>query len=208
MAKFEDALRAALKANEVGESGNPYALSFAGVGGSGASFGVFQGDTAVNGTALATLQSALAAAKVPVDQIGRILAIVREPCTANAFGTRNPRLALCNAALDCPAGRALVDALDEITFATVQRRIDMVDQTAAKASVPLDDAARLAAGLWINMTGAPTTLLNFIAAQHAPVTLDVMTKYLTDTRFFMLHPQNLAHFEASVQTGLNVLANP
>lgn len=202
---FNTALRAALTSNEIG-AGNPYQLSFASVGSSGASFGIFQGDTAQNDAALKTLQQALVAAKAPVDLIGRVMGVVSEPCTRYDVA-RIGALPYCNAALDCPAGHALVDALDEMTFQTVLRRLDMVDQTAAQHSVTLTDSARLAAGLWINMTGAPTTLLNFIAAQKASVSLSTLTKYLSDTKFFMSHPQNLAHFEASVQAGVAFLSS-
>ena len=47
------AIRAAIKANEIGTE-SPYRLSYARLGVSGASFGIFQGDTNVNHEARAT----------------------------------------------------------------------------------------------------------------------------------------------------------
>jgi hypothetical protein len=52
------AIRAAIKANEIGP-GDPYSLSYAGKANSGASFGIFQNDTAANPQALAALKSIL-----------------------------------------------------------------------------------------------------------------------------------------------------
>ena len=54
------AITAAIKTNEIGNA-SPYALSYAELGASGASFGIFQGDTNVNHTARATLLQALQA---------------------------------------------------------------------------------------------------------------------------------------------------
>ena len=55
------AIRAAIKQNELGNA-SPYCLSYARLGQSGASFGIFQGDTNVNPLARSTLTDVLNAA--------------------------------------------------------------------------------------------------------------------------------------------------
>jgi hypothetical protein len=69
------AIREAIKQNEIGQA-SPYCLSYARLGASGASFGIFQGDTNVNHVARSTLLQALQAASVDADAITRILAAV------------------------------------------------------------------------------------------------------------------------------------
>lgn len=207
MADFNEALRVALKANELGE-GDPYKLNFAGLANSGASFGVFQNDTAANASALETVRQALEAAKAPIDVVGRALGILHRPCTAAAFNPRDGLLDRCNASLASGAGRVLVDQLDEITFKTVLKRLEMAD--AAVGSIKaLTSGARIAVGLWVNMTGEPTSLLSFVTTQPpGGIPLFVIMGYLMKTKFFSAHPQNAEHFEASVQAGLNILASP
>ncbi|MBV8650679.1 MAG: hypothetical protein JO255_04380, partial [Alphaproteobacteria bacterium] len=73
------ALREAIKQNEIGDA-SPYCLSYACKGASGASFGVFQGDTNVNHTARATLRQALVTDGASDEAITRIVDAVSQPC--------------------------------------------------------------------------------------------------------------------------------
>ena len=57
------AIRAALRENEIGNQ-SPYVLSYAELGNSGGSFGVFQGDACVDPNARAALKQVLVAANV------------------------------------------------------------------------------------------------------------------------------------------------
>ena len=62
------AIKEAIKQNEIGDA-SPFQLSYARLGASGASIGVFQGDTNVSHTARATLAAALRAAGIEVLRI-------------------------------------------------------------------------------------------------------------------------------------------
>ena len=73
------ALKLAIKQNEVGNS-SPYCLTYARMGTSGASFGIFQGDTNVNQTARNTLRQVLQKAGVSSNDCNRIIAGVSQPC--------------------------------------------------------------------------------------------------------------------------------
>ena len=111
---LQGGLKAALRLHEIGNT-SPYALSFAGKGNSGASFGFMQGDLAAHQPGVVeAFQTALSAAGVPDRQI----ASLRQRLSAHL--TRNPLTAeetdLVNRALDAPAGRAAVDAMDQAIF--------------------------------------------------------------------------------------------
>jgi len=202
------AIEAALKANE---GGQPYALSFAGKGSSGASFGLFQADTAANPNALATLRAVLAGAGMDPGQMQGILAAVSVPCPVDPLSPAD--LQATDAALSSPQGRALVDALDDHSLARVGADLDLATNAASAAGASIATAGQLAICLWCNMSGAPTMLLTWlggsavnepggnVAPPGNPVTLDDVQRYLSDTGFFTAHPQNLAHFTASVAVG-------
>ena len=66
------AVKAAIRANELGKA-SPYALSFAKLGSSGASFGVFQGDMHANPAIRTVLQQVLHAAAMDGAAITRIV---------------------------------------------------------------------------------------------------------------------------------------
>ena len=71
------AIHAAIQSNELGHA-SPYALSFARKGRSGASFGVFQGDTNVSSTARTTLKNILDAVPLTATAVERIMAGYRK----------------------------------------------------------------------------------------------------------------------------------
>ncbi len=211
------AITAALRANELGAA-SPYRISFACKGSSGASFGAFQGDTAVNPAALATLRRVLAAAAMPTDQAGRILDAVRLPCPTDPLSRADE--AAVNAALDAPQGRALVDALDQRSLSVVLADLDLANAAAARGGNSIDPAGQLAICLWCNMSGPPTLLLTWlggvpvtesgavVAAPGRPVKLDDIRRYLNCTPFFTAHPNNMAHFLQSVAAGAALLPTP
>src|ERR1700761_1662748 len=104
------AIREAIKQNEIGDA-SPYCLSYACLGASGASFGIFQGDTNVNHTARATLRQALVTDGASDDAITRIIDAVSQPChDGNPLSAEDTTLA--NEALASPSGMKLVDAMD------------------------------------------------------------------------------------------------
>src|SRR5437763_16008628 len=102
------AVKEALKQNEIGNA-SPYELSYARLGATGASFGVFQGDTNVSHTARATLAAALRADGADEASVTRILGLVGQPCpNGNPLSPADATLA--DNALSSPEGRRLVDA--------------------------------------------------------------------------------------------------
>src|SRR5207253_5742633 len=100
------AIKEAIKQNEIGNA-SPYQLSYARLGASGASFGVFQGDTNVSHAARATLAAALRAADADQSAVTRILGLVSQPCpNGNPLSPEDTGLA--NGALSSSDGRELV----------------------------------------------------------------------------------------------------
>ena len=206
------ALREAIKQNEIGDA-SPYCLSYACLGASGASFGIFQGDTNVNHTARATLRQALAADGAGDDAITRIIGAVSQPCPdGNPLSVEDTDLA--NEALASPAGMKLVDAMDASLFQVVLGELDSSVAAAAERSQTIDPAAQLYIALWVNMTGAPDTLNKWLSGTQevglAPPAGPVVTPhnletYLQANTYFRLHPRNFVHMQDSVAAALPLL---
>jgi hypothetical protein len=207
------AIRAALAMNEVGgDPSRAYRLSFAGQAGSGASFGIFQADCAANPRALATLGRILQDAKVPELGLDHIIATLHAPCRTNPLSASDA--ALVDAAFSSAPGRALVDALDQLSFDTVLDDLSLALDAAAEAGNSIEPGAQIAVALWCNMSGVPTLLRRWlggaavdeggvrIAPPSNPVSLADIERYLTRTNFFSAHPQDWPHFLASIQAGL------
>ena len=199
------ALREAIRQNELG-SASPYCLSYACRGASGASFGIFQGDTNVNHTARATLRQALATDGAGAEAIARIVGAVSQPCPDGdplAAGDA----ALASAALAAPTGVKLVDAMDATLLQIVLGELDSAIAAAARRHLTIDPIAQLYIALWINMTGAPDTLDKWLSGTQetgqAPpagpvVTLHDLETYLQANSYFRLHPRNFVHMQDSV----------
>lgn len=205
-------IRAALRANEIG-NGDPYKLSYAGAGTSGASFGIFQGDLANNSTARNTLWKVLVGTGMAPSIANGIIGAMNETCQACPLGPNTA--AQIDGALASKAGRALVDQMDDAILATVLAEVGTSITSAAAADRPLDDGATIAIALWSNMTGLPSTLNRWLAGQAvqerggvAPTpagpatTLDDVMAYLDLAEFFVVHRRNLDHFNQSVAVGL------
>jgi hypothetical protein len=116
------AVKEAIKQNEIGDQ-SPYKLSYARLGVSGASFGVFQGDTNVSDVARQTLRKALAANGVDDATINRILGLVSQRLpNGNPLSPDDTEVA--DSALSAPAGKQLVDAMDQSLFLIVIRDVN------------------------------------------------------------------------------------
>jgi hypothetical protein len=205
------AVKAALRANELGPA-NPYRLSFADLGKSGASFGIFQADTAANIGARSALRLILTAAGFPAAKISTILNTLSAPCSSTS-------LALCdllavNAAIAAPAGQHLVDEIDEVTLDTVLRHLDQAADAADAQGKTIEPRGLLMIALWVNMTGAPNTLCSWIegatVAQVRPppnpiVSADEIECYLRAQQYFVANPRTIPHFLASVSAGVALL---
>jgi len=209
-ASLYPAIRAAIRANELGNI-SPYQLSYARLGASGASFGIFQGDTHVNPLARSTLQSILTAAGGAPASVSCIMGLVSQACP-NGNPLSPADTAFANQALNSPAGQAAVDAMDDQLMQTVLNGLDGC--IAASGTTPITGEALLYMALWINMTGAPTTLKLWLGGQTvsgvpAPAGPSVepadIEAYLKASAYFTAHPQNFAHMQASVATGVPLL---
>ena len=206
------AIREAVKQNEIGAA-SPYCLSYAELGQSGASFGIFQGDTNVNHTARAVLVKVLQDAGAPADAVDRIVAAVSRPCP-NGNPLSPDDTALADAALDSAAGRADVDAMDQTLLDVVLDELDTAIAASSAVSQTIDPVALLYIALWVNMTGAPTTLNKWLSGTTevglAPpvgpsVTRANLEAYLQANTYFRLHPKNFVHMQDSVAAGAALL---
>ena len=200
------AIKAALKFNEIGDA-DPYALSFARLGQSGASFGWAQADTNTNPAARACLQQALQAYGTSDAERAAIMAAVSQPMPSGPAPLLSTDVGLVNAALSSPAGMALVDAMDAGTLQVVLGEVDECIAAADDDGIAPD--AQIAIALWVNMTGEPTSLLAWLASASIPsrpmISLaDVMT-YLAATLYFRVHTRNLVHFKDAVAAGVPLL---
>lgn len=202
------AVKAAIAANELGKA-SPYALSFAKLGSSGASFGVFQGDMHANPAIRTVLQQVLHAAAMDAAAVTRIVGTLSAPCPNG--NPLSPQDALhVNDALASPAGSALVDAMDAQLLQTVLTHIQQAVEAAAIHKWTIADVALLYIALWTNMTGAPGQLCAWIGGQtisgvappHGPVVAenDLQT-YLAAQSYFQQRPANFIHFKQSVAAG-------
>lgn len=205
---LKSAIRAALRANEIGER-TPYELSFAAKGKSGASFGAMQGDMSAGPAYVrTTLSTCLKRSGFNMTEIESVCKKLSVPLIANPLDpTTTGRV---NNALF--AGADFVDAMDDALSAEVFRGLDECIEAAESAGRSIDPDALLYMACWINMTGKPTTLLRWLRGE--PVTLrreirppgDVVTAedvrvYLLWTDYFVENPRNFQHLTESVGAG-------
>lgn len=205
-------IRAALRANELGAA-DPYALSYAGLGQSGPSYGVFQNDVMASTAARTTLWHILMTTGTPSPRAAAIVDGLRRTCTVCPLGVADE--ATVYAAMASAPGRSMIDALDGTTLTIVLGYVSQAMAAASGAGKTLDDGAACAVALWVNMTGAPATLDLWLGGKA--VTIDgveleppagpVVSQadiegYLGHTQFFQQHARNLAHLRASIATGL------
>lgn len=204
------AIRAAVRANELGGV-SPYCLSYARLSNSGASFGVFQGDTNVNSQARIALTHALSAAGIDTSTIDRLVAAVSMPLPDGSPLSADDS-ALVNGALAAPAGRTIVDQMDDELMVHV---VDGIDSCIAASNPrPIDPEAQLYIALWTNMTGPPTTLTKWLGGTPEiglaspggdTVAAADLASYLQASSFYQKNPRNFAHLQASVRAGVTLL---
>ena len=206
------AIRETIKQNEIGNA-TPYALSYARLDKSGASFGVMQGDTNVSLLARDTLEKVLTAASAPPAAMARIMAALSQPLPGgDPLSAADAKLA--NAALASPKGRALVDAMDAQLLAVVLEGVDGCIAAAGQRKVGFAPRALLYTAPWINMTGPPALLKAWLAGSPvfglAPppppqVGPEAMESYLQATAYFRQHPKNFLHYRQCVEIGAKLL---
>ena len=201
------AIRAAIKQNELGNA-SPYRLSYARLGQSGASFGIFQGDTNVNPLARSTLTDVLNAAGMADAAVAAIMAAVSQPLP-NGNPLSPGDTGLVNDALASDLGRPIVDQMDDQLMQTVLKGIDSC--VSASDTRPIDPQAQLYIALWVNMTGAPTTLCKWLGGAETAgltppagdtVSAGDLESYLQASAYFRQNPRNFPHMQSSVQAGV------
>jgi len=204
------AIRMAIKQNELGNA-SPYCLSYARLGQSGASFGIFQGDTNVNALARSTLTAVLNAAGIDDATVAGLVASVSRPLPDGCPFSSDDK-ALIDNALAAGFGQTIVDQMDGQLMQTVLNGIDSC--VAASSARPIDPEAQLYMALWINMTGAPTTLAKWLAGaavgslappDGATVSAADLQNYLLASAYFRNNPRNFPHMQSSVAAGVAFL---
>jgi hypothetical protein len=209
---LRNAISTALRVNEIGRS-SPYQLSFAGKGKSGASFGASQGDLAAQPLARDTLWKILAKSDVPQDRIASIVGQLSGPLYSNPLSTEDDRTV--EQALASPDGRDLVDAMDKEIMNGVCQSVVDCENAAAAADIAVAPVAELYMALWINMTGPPTTLKewvsgnevwldshrNKIAAPTTQINEPMIINYLKSSDYFIANPGNFPHMQEAVAAG-------
>jgi hypothetical protein len=206
-AALNPALMRALKVHEIGRNGDPYEISFAILGRSGASFGALQGDLAKGGDFVRqTLRDILQAQGVAnAEGILRKLAV---PLTGNPLS--HAEHAAVDAALH--AERAKVDAMDLRIAREVFVGLDECVAAAQRGGRAIDPRVLLYIAMWINMTGAPTTIKPWlggsserVAAPGHPVSVADIERYLHSTKYYTEHARNFRHLQESVEDGALLL---
>ena len=206
------AIREAIKQNEIG-SASPYCLSFACLGSSGASFGIFQGDTNVNQTARAALMAILQSQAIDINTINRIMKLLGQACpNGNPLTPDDAELA--NSVLVSDSDKIAVDAMDDRLLQIVLGELDSCIAAAQTRNTSLDPTSLLYIALWVNMTGAPATLnrwlrgeavLDLASPAGPTVTPQNLEIYLQANTYFRIHPKNFVHMQQSVQCGARFL---
>jgi hypothetical protein len=119
---------------------------------------------------------------------------------------------LVDNALASSAGRPLVDQMDSKLMQTVLNGIDSC--IAASGARPIAPEAQLYIALWVNMTGAPTTLAKWLAGtavagvappSGATVSATDLQNYLLASAYFRNNPKNFPHMQSSVAAGVALL---
>lgn len=207
------AIKEAIKQNEIG-NGSPYALDFARLGQSGASFGIFQGDTNVSSEAQNTLISILQNDGVDQVSISRITSQLFQPCPngnpLDAIDTQT-----VTNAFNSVQGKSAIDAMDGQLLQVVLTELQSSLDAATQVHMSIDPTAQLYISLWVNMTGQPTSLNqwirginigNGVASPTPPiVTQNNLIAYLQASKFFVLHPRNFVHMQDSVNAAQALL---
>ena len=207
---LKPALRAALRMHEIG-NGTPYRLSFAGKGQSGGSFGFMQGDLAAGPAFVKeAFGDALTSANVPAAKIASLLHVLSAAHKSNPLGSADS--ALIDDALR--EGSALVDAMDERILGEVYADINKCIEAAATGHRDIEARALLYMALWINMTGAPSRILKWLAGEDIgggilvpgpSVDVQAIEGYLQKQKYFVENPARFAHLRKSAAAGAALL---
>ncbi len=210
--RYKPALRQALQFHEIGDK-SPYQLFFAAKGKSGASFGFMQGDLAGQQPIVQrTFHQCLSASGFSEDEINGLARKLSVHLIRNPLSREDTERV--NAALD--AHRNLVDEMDDAILTGVYSGLDKCLATAANAHRTIQPHAQLYIAMWINMSGPPSKMLEWLAG-HDPqlgvrvgppgseVDVPAIQGYLKATSYYRENPRNFAHLEESASAGARKL---
>ena len=211
---IKPAIRTALRLHEIGDA-TPYKMFFACKGKSGGSFGFMQGDLAAGQPKVkTTFRDAMSNAGVSPAKSQAIEAALSVHCIDNPLSAPDTRLV--NNALASDTGRPLVDAMDEAILGDIYVGLDKCIGAASSAGRTIETKALLYLAMWINMTGPPSTVLNWLRGK--PVNLakpigkagavvdgPAMEAYLRATSYYAENPGNLPHAMQCAAAGMAAL---
>lgn len=205
-------LRLALRLHEIGDA-SPYRLFFAGKGTSGASFGFMQGDLNAGQTNVtATFRNAMSASRFSAVEIDSLLARLAIHLLENPL-SQHETLRVNAALLE---SKALVDAMDEGILQDIYTQLARCTAAAQNANRQIVPKALIYMALWINMTGPPTKLLDWLGGGDPGLQTPLpplgntvqgadMEGYLKATEHYTENPQNLPHLLDSAARGAAAL---
>jgi hypothetical protein len=210
--KLKPALRQALQVHEIGDK-SPYQLFFAAKGKSGASFGFMQGDLAAQQPIVQrTFHQCLSESGFTEDEINGLARRLSVHLIRNPLSREETERV--NAALN--SRRNLVDAMDDAILTGVYSGLDKCLATATNAHRAIQPLAQLYIAMWINMSGPPSKMLQWLAGADpqlgvrveppgAEVDVNAIQAYLKATSYYRENPQNFAHLEESANAGARKL---
>ncbi len=210
--KYKPALRQALQFHEIGDK-SPYQLFFAAKGKSGASFGFMQGDLAAQQPIVQrTFHQCLSASRFTEDEINGLARRLSVHLIRNPLSKEETERV--NAALN--AHRDLVDAMDDAILTGVYGGLDKCLAIAAKAERTIQPLAQLYIAMWINMSGPPSKMLQWLAGEDPQlgvrveppgkeVDVTAIQAYLKATSYYRENPRNFDHLEESANAGARKL---
>lgn len=197
-----------------GGSAAAYEIGFAKKGESGASFGRMQGDLAKGPAVVkSTFRKVLTAAGVEPAEIDALLALLGKPLKTSPLSATQE--ATINAALSSTEGQKLVDAMDDELTEITYRRVDKCLTAAAKHGRTITPKAQCYIAMWSNMTGEPDMLAGWLEGIPPPlftvppaeqeVDGAALETYLSATKYYTEHPQNMKHLRDCAAKGVEEL---
>jgi hypothetical protein len=210
--KYRPALRRALQVHEIGDK-TPYQLFFARKANSGASFGFMQGDLAAGQVVVQkTFHDCLAGENIPGDKIRDLTRRLSGHLTDNPLGAADNEL-VTNA---LKAQSALVDEMDMAILGDVLDGLDDCIAEAVKAGRSISPKAQLYIAMWINMSGPPDKILDWIAGRDAglrrpvpppgeEIDVSAIEGYLKATKYYIENERNFSHLQQSAAAGAALL---
>jgi hypothetical protein len=158
----------------------------------------------------AAFRRALTAAGVPEEKISSLMESLSSPLARNPLNDEDTKLV--NDALNSSEGRALVNDMDEQILADVYKNLDKCVDVASASRKTITPKAQAYILLWINMSGKPTTLCDWLSGNNVTMAESVpapgptvdgtaMEDYLGATEYFSKNDRNFQRIKECVAAG-------